>query len=635
MKNYSRICSVIFAVLLMSNLFSCKKEVAKTAPTVTITAVTNITTNSATSGGDVTSDGGATVTTRGVCWSTGQNPTTSDSKTTNGAGLGSFTSSLTGLTPGVTYTLKAYAINSVGTSYSSATTFTTIAPAPVIPVLITTAASLITQNTATSGGNITSDGGASVTARGVCWSTSADPTTSLSTKTTNGTGTGAFTSSITGLNPNTIYYVRAYATNSAGTAYGAQVSFTTIAPAPVIPVLITTAASLITQNTASSGGNITSDGGASVTARGVCWSTSADPTIALSTKTINGTGTGAFTSSITGLNPNTAYYIRAYATNSIGTAYGTQVSFTTIAPAPVIPVLTTTAASLITQASASSGGNITSDGGASVTARGVCWSTSADPTIALSTKTTNGTGTGVFTSSITGLNPNTAYYVRAYATNSVGTAYGTQVSFTTSSGGQTGTVTDAEGNIYKTVTIGTQTWMAENLKTTKYNDGTTIPLVTDGTAWGALSTPGYCWYGNNAATYKATYGALYNWYTVNTGKLCPTGWHVPTDEEWITLTDYLGGASVAGGKLKELGTVHWASPNAGATNATGFSALPGGYRYDYGPFNYIGSNGSWWTSNGIYTYDAWFRYMNYNNSGVSSYSTSKKNGNSVRCLRDL
>jgi hypothetical protein len=197
-----------------------------------------------------------------------------------------------------------------------------------------------------------------------------------------------------------------------------------------LATLTTTAISAITYTTSSSGGTITNDGGAAVTARGVCWSTSINPTIALSTKTIDGSGIGSFTSSITGLVAGTTYYVRGYATNSVGTAYGNQVVFTT--SALTLATLTTTAISAITTTTSSSGGTITNDGGAAVTARGVCWSTSSNPTIVLSTKTIDGSGTVSFTSSITGLLAATTYYVRGYATNSVGTAYGNQVVFTTS-----------------------------------------------------------------------------------------------------------------------------------------------------------------------------------------------------------
>jgi hypothetical protein len=195
-----------------------------------------------------------------------------------------------------------------------------------------------------------------------------------------------------------------------------------------LATLTTTAISAITNNASSSGGSISNDGGAAVSARGVVWDTSTNPTIALSTKTTDGSSTGSFTSSITGLLAATTYYVRAYATNSVGTAYGSEVVCTTPA---TLATLTTTAISAFTNTTASSGGSISSDGGAAVTARGVVWDTSTNPTIALSTKTTDGSGTGSFTSSITGLGSATTYYTRAYATNSMGTAYGAQVVFAT------------------------------------------------------------------------------------------------------------------------------------------------------------------------------------------------------------
>jgi uncharacterized protein (TIGR02145 family) len=192
---------------------------------------------------------------------------------------------------------------------------------------------------------------------------------------------------------------------------------------------------------------------------------------------------------------------------------------------------------------------------------------------------------------------------------------------------------DQDGNTYNTIKIGNQTWMAENLKTTKYNDGTAIPLITDSIAWVALTTPAYCWYNNDSAN-KNTYGALYNGYTVSTGKLCPSGWHVSTDVEWSTLVDFLGGESVSGGKLKEFGATHWSSPNSGATNETGFTALPGGSRYINGLFFTIKNLGYWWTSTESKTLNGWYRSMYYRNSAVSRSYNNSTNGFSVRCVRD-
>ena len=399
---------------------------APTIPVLITTTISSITTTTASSGGYITSDGGAGVTARGVCWSTSLNPTVANSKTTDGTGAGIFTSSITGLTQATVYHVRAYATNSVGTAYGSDISFTTSSPAPVVPTLTTITITNITQITAISGGNISTDGGASVTSRGVCWALTSNPTIS-SSKTSDGTGTGIFASSLTGLLANTTYHVRSYATNSAGTGYGSDVTFTT-AVASISPTITTTAISSITQTTAVSGGNVTSDGGSAVSVRGVCWSTTINPTTANS-KTTDGTGAGIFASSITGLLANTTYHVRAYATNGIGTSYGSDVSFTTTAT-PVAPIVTTTAASAITMTTATSGGNVTSTGGLTVTARGICWSTTINPTIGNS-HTTDGTGAGIFTSSITGLTQSTTYYIRAYATNSVGTAYGSELTFTT------------------------------------------------------------------------------------------------------------------------------------------------------------------------------------------------------------
>lgn len=196
------------------------------------------------------------------------------------------------------------------------------------------------------------------------------------------------------------------------------------------------------------------------------------------------------------------------------------------------------------------------------------------------------------------------------------------------------TVTDIDGNVYHTVTIGTQVWMVENLKTTKYRDGTSIPNVTDNTAWSNLTTGAYCDY-NNTPSNSSTYGRLYNWYAATDAhNIAPTGWHVPTDADWSTLTTYLGGESVAGGKLKEIGTTHWQSPNTGATNEVGFTALPGGYRYDDGAFYGIGSDGYWWSATEYDATYAWDLGMFNYGSNVDHYGGIKEDGFSVRCVRD-
>jgi len=197
------------------------------------------------------------------------------------------------------------------------------------------------------------------------------------------------------------------------------------------------------------------------------------------------------------------------------------------------------------------------------------------------------------------------------------------------------TITDSDDNTYNTVTIGTQIWMKENLKTTKYNDGVAIPYVTSNSDWASTSTPAMSWYNNDEATNKATYGGLYNWYATNTGKLCPTGWHVPTDTEFTTLRDFLGGESVAGGKLKEAGTIHWMTPNTGATNESGFNAVPSGTRTgNDGPFYYLGQDGHFWSSTSFSSGTAYHWYTYYNTASFSSGNTLKNTGYAIRCVKN-
>lgn len=198
------------------------------------------------------------------------------------------------------------------------------------------------------------------------------------------------------------------------------------------------------------------------------------------------------------------------------------------------------------------------------------------------------------------------------------------------------TVTDRDGNVYTSVTIGTQVWMTENLKTTKYNDGSPITNHgNDNIAWLNTTAGAYAWYANNSSN-KPSYGALYNGYAVSTDKLCPAGWHVPELNDWLALINYLGGVDLAGGKLKEKGTAHWLSPNTGATDDFGFKALPGGYRNDNGTFDLIGRQGWWWSSTDNISdpdYSSHI-YLNYDESGAFYYSLRKNLGLNVRCLKD-
>jgi len=318
----------ILAFLFMATILyaACTKETANTRlpAQISTSQLKNVTSDSVTVVGFVVA-AGAGFTEEGVVYGTSAAPTTSNTKIaftgpTTGA---TYTIKIGGLAYATVYYARAYAINATGTLYGEQVTFTTL---PVVPTLTTAAITAVTGNAAAGGGNVTIDGGAAVTARGIAYGTAHNPVISGS-KTSDGTGTGAFTSALASLKGNTTYYVRAYATNSAGTGYGPEVNFTTLVD---LPVVTTTAVTGTTKTTAATGGAVTYDGGGAITARGIAIGAGANPTIAGSV-IAGGTGTGTFTTNLTGLTKYTTYHVRAYATNSAGTAYGADITFTTLA----------------------------------------------------------------------------------------------------------------------------------------------------------------------------------------------------------------------------------------------------------------------------------------------------------------
>ena len=454
-------------------------EVTFTTPpalaTITTTYATPTSKSTVVTGGNITFDGGAPVTQRGVIWSTDAsfNPdTVVVNKSSDGVGSGKFNSLISNMQLSISYYIRAYAVTSAGISYGNQITITLF---PTAPILNTTGISQVAGTSALSGGDITSDGGAPVTLKGICWSTSTNPITSDS-HTTNGSGTDSFTAMLSGLLPNTLYYVRAYAINKIGTAYGIERTFQTNA----IPTLTaTTPVTNIIATTATSGGQITDDGRSPILSRGICWSTYSNPTIALATKTVDTSSStiGSFIANMKNLNPSTTYYVRAYATNAVGTGYGSQVQFTTLAV--TLPTLSTIHPFNVDSVRATSGGDIFDDGGMPITAKGICWSTTPNPTTALVTKLTYPTGgDSTYTSIFIGLSPGTKYYVRAFAINSKGTGYGNLDSLTT----------QAVKATVSNVVISNMTKTTANGSASVIADGG-APVTTRGICWNTTGIP--------------------------------------------------------------------------------------------------------------------------------------------------
>lgn len=591
---------------------SCKKQ---EVPIVVTSAVTNINITIAKCGGTITDEGSGTVIERGVCWSTSITPTIADNLTKDGGGAGSYTSEITNLDPAKTYYVRAYAQNEAGLGYGMAMSFTTLPP--TLPSISTTGVTSVTQTTATSGGTITSDGGSPIINQGVCWNTTGSPTLS-DDHTSDLAEMGTFISSLTGLTGNTTYCIRAYAQNNVGVTYGKAIYFVT---KPTIPSLTTSRVTFVTSTSAAVDFSITTDGGSQVLNRGICCSKNPNPTLENAT-VIHSTSNVV---SINDLAASTIYYVRAFAVNMNGVGYGNELSFVT--QPPILSQIRTTSVFVYDTKSASVSCIVENGGGAEVISRGICWGTSSNPTLS-DNLIERDSGLGSFSCEVTGLLSGTTYYVRAFATNSAGTAYGNELNFNT----YEDPVTDIDGNVYKAVKIGDQIWMGENLRTTKFTDGTPINNVVDNSSW-AMADASFCWY-NNDQNFKSTYGALYNWFAVSTGRLCPVGWHIPSDIEWTALEVFLG--EDAGLKLKEAGDSHWlisynlVHPDA---NSSYFTALPGGQRFMLGTFEGMGLKGLWWSLTGFFT-SIYIRELENDLWSIERFIADKNNGLSVRCIKD-
>ena len=517
------------------------------------------------------------------------------------------------------------------------------------PTVMTTGAANVTYRAAVVNGSIVHVGASSVTARGFCYDTVMHPTVDGNLVNC-GSGAGDFSTNLLNIAPNTTYYVRAYATNIWGTNYGNELTFTTLTEhTPSVEIVPATDISFTSFTV---GGDVTDSGTYAVTARGLCWATTPDPVMTGEHLHL-GNGIGAFSATLTDLQPETTYYVRAYAVNAVGVAYSNNLSVTTLTPQ--VPTVTTDSVSMYNECLAT----VVSDGGAPILQRGFCYDTLPNPTLENGVVTVDG-GVGEFNATLSGLPIGKLYFVRAFATNAKGTTYGNQFDFY--AGCDMKTLTDYDGNVYNTVLIGNQCWMKENLRTTHYSDGWPIEHGTTS----SYDVAYYYYPGNNNSDENvAVYGLLYNWKATmhddstsnsipsDVQGVCPEGWHVPSHAEWTELTNYVKSQSqyVCGSSNNAIAkaladSTGWSNSgtncavgnNQNENNATGFSALPAGYAIT--SISEFGRNAYFWSS----TVQSNMSYaqaysLNYSNATVQqsfSYGNglNPNRGHSVRCLRD-
>ena len=718
MKNFL-ISSVTVIILILFSVSGCKKD---EVPIVATNSISEISGTTALCGGNITDDRGETVLSRGVCWSKNIEPSISDSKTSDGAGAGSYSSTVSNLLPATNYYIRAYATSSSGTGYGMVMSFETKgqAPATTPPAAInlsTTTAKLVATINANYLSTVVTFEYGTTSAYGGSVVAIQSPVT--------GNTVSVVTADITGLTAGTTYHYRVKAENSLGITYSEDKTFTMLG---LVPASSTQGATYIGTTTATFAGSVnpnwltttvtfeygTSNAfGSSVNAiqsplsGGTASNVSANITgltagttylyrvkaenslgITYSNTTMlttagalpvatTGTPSNLFATSVTlrgsvdanfllttitfeygtsdaygstiialqsplsgstatnvhadllGLTAGTIYHYRLKAENSKGIAYGNDMIFTTLGQ---VPYASTQDAINLSSTSATLKGLVSAANLSTAVTFEYGTTTSYGTVINASPNIITGNNIQSVSASLSGLTTGTTYHFRVKAVNSLGTSLGADLTFVPTGASP---VVDIDGNSYSVVNIGTQTWMAENLRTTKYNDNSNIPIVTANADWVALTSPAYCWYNNDESTYKSPYGALYNWYAVNSGKLCPAGWHVPSNTEFTVLTDYLGGISVAGGKLKETGNTKWASPNTGATNETGFGGVPGGQRDEAGIFIAFSMNSIFWSSTPYNIYKPWYRSLSYAAGSVFEGNGSLNiRGFSVRCIKD-
>jgi len=607
-------------------------------PTATTSAASSVASTSATLNGSVNANGSSTTVTfeYGTTTSYGSSVTATQSPAT-GSTTTSVSANLTGLSGCTTYHYRVKAVNACGTVYGSDQTFTTLCG----PSAITNAATSVSCTSATLNGTVNANGSSTTVTFEYGTTTSYGSSVTATPSPVTGTTSTSVSANLSGLASCTTFHYRVKAVSAGGTTYGDDQTFTTLCS----PTATTSAASSVASTSATLNGSVNAGGSSTTVTFEYGTTTSYGSSVTATQSPATGSTTTSVTANLTGLSGCTTYHYRVKAVNACGTVYGSDQTFTTLCG----PSATTNTATEVTSTSATLNGTVNAKGYSTVVTfeYGLTASYGIEVTADQSPATGN---TDVSVSkNITGLSPSTTYHYRVKAESSQGITYGSDMTLTTPA-----QVSDVDGNVYNTVKIGTQLWMQENLKTTRLNDGTPIALVTDNSSWANTTTPAYCWYNNDGAN-KNTYGALYNYYTLETGKLCPLGWHVPSDEEWTTMENYLitngynYDGTTSGNKIAKAlssttlwyySTVEGSPGNSDfqkKRNITGWSALPGGFRHQDGTFLGIVQFARWMSSTITVEYGTefyWLRSLSFDYAPLAKTYADKRAGDFARCIKD-
>jgi uncharacterized protein (TIGR02145 family) len=580
MKNLNNALGIILVITIFS---SCEKK--PSPPVISTTAATEISTTSAVSGGNITADGGAPIISKGVCWNTTTDPTVANSKTSESGESLSFTSNITRLLPNTTYYVRAYATNSAGTSYGKSVSFKTLGDKPVSNALNT---SDIQLTTATLNGTVNPNSLETTVTFEYGKTTSYGSTLVAQQSPLSGDSEGNVTADLTELAPGTTYHFRIKAENTLGITYSSDITFTTLGSVPSATAL---AAANLQVNSATIKGSVNPNYLSSTVEFEWGTTTSYGNKITSTQSPVTGSAAVSVSADLTGLTPGTTYHFRIIATNELGTTNSGDLTFKTLGQVPSADTMTATN---LQYSTATINGSVNPNYLATTVS--FEWGTTAiyGNTITITQNPISGSTSQNVSADISGLSTGTDYHFRIKAINEMGTTFSDDLMFTTLA-----PITDVEGNVYNIQTIGNQIWMTENLKTTKYSNAATITYGL--------------YYPANDESNVAKYGYLYDWAAaINqpakydtimmdlTGQrvqgVCPTGWHLPTVQEWLELVNNFGGTEVAALKLKIANESYWLTPLLIEEPVSGFNAIPAGNRMIDGTYHVCGENASYWTS---------------------------------------